>query len=630
MAAESPLDDRLHSALLSLVAALVQSQSRERGIVRTDGFLERLETSAIREVLSADDRNMCAAAFSIVVRPDMRDVVLAQKDEPPSISDTRMAKSLPGITRRLIDATPLSNLTRLTVPHLYTSETSVADALMDLRGRSDGFIAFHPQKGEMGLIAPEDFAIWFEHVVLTEGSFPDSTLTSLAQVFDLALRRWRTVSETLTVGQLRILFSNAAHRFDAVLVVDETMGKPFGIITAGDLALWQQPSHIARDRAQDLLDAERSRLNQMARTKRGSAQVSKEVPASTVLPTALLKVPVLSYEPLYVGPDGRVRIVQVVRELLASLGMVGATPHALLSALHGLETTEVVSSRLDTHPSFGCGVRLPASVVGDLLQLLSDHGYVVDAGPLKVRVASAWTVDADVSWLDESEMKEEPVKSDEDEMPAPQPVATKSPALESAVSKTITPRSPRKLLEPLLPRPYVAFQGQRQKGDFFKAANILSVTLQVIRFEGPIAGGLLTKRVVGLWGITSVTTPVRDRMSDALRQTLTRGGIVTSVLGGETFYMTSEQRAHPAVRTNKGAASGRSSGEMPPEEVRVIVQHLLEEGTKPRALILKGICAVFGLDASKSAPRRSMGAAVDVLLERGVLLMDGKMLALKE
>ncbi len=636
MGVDPRADDQLRSTFLALVAALMQLQSHEGDDSSLDGFLARLASPRLDEVLSSDDRAVCAVAFSRVVRSGARDAA------PAAIPDARIAALVPGITRRLVDATSLAYLTRLASPHPYTSQATVSDALAALRGRPDGFIAFLPRKGEAGLIAPEDLGIWFERAILAHDGFPQPAATSLAQAFDLSVRRWRTVPASLTVGQVRALFSNAAHRFDAVLVVDERGdGGPLGIVIPGDLAMWQHPTRGAAERAQALLDAQQSRLNQAARTKRDVAEVQDDgegrVPGA--VPTVLLDTPVLAYEPLYAGLGGHGRIAGVLREMLAPLGLVGATPYALLSALRGVETPEVIASRLDVHPAFGCGQQLPASVVGDLLQRLLERGYVVAAGPLRVQVAPVWTSESDLTWLDAPATGEQAIERPETQAPEKRPapavervpaVSTPTPApVPTPTQDAVVSQPSHEPLEALRPRPYVAYRGQRQRGDFFKAANILSMALQVIRFEGPIAGTLLIRRVVGLWGITNVTTPVRDRMSDVLRQTLTRGGVVTSTLGGEMFYMTSEQRLRPVVRTNTGSMSGRGSGEIPVEEVRIVVQHLLWEGPRPRASVVEGICTTYGLDASKAAPQRSMGLAVDTLVERGVLLADGKMLALK-
>ena len=138
------------------------------------------------------------------------------------------------------------------------------------------------------------------------------------------------------------------------------------------------------------------------------------------------------------------------------------------------------------------------------------------------------------------------------------------------------------------------------------------------------------RRVAGLWGIPKVTAQVRNRFAQALPQTGSRGGMVASEFAGTVFYMTPDQRAKPQVRTNTGSKAGRSSAEIPFEELRVVIVHLLSAGPMPRPKLVTETCRLFGLDAKKQAPKKVVEAAIARMLDKGTLAASGKTLALAD
>lgn len=600
----------------------------------------------------------------------------------------KAATLLPEVASKLLSATPLKSIGRLSTSRTFTAQDTVADALAFMGENGYRYLVHVPERGEPGLISRADIALWFvREVEQSAYEVPVLSATSVEAAFDVSPRTWRVVDEGITVAEARQFFSRAERRVEAALVLAGGSKTVRGIVTVSDFELWQRPSRSMRDRVKSLLSSRRA----LAQGRnRGSVAPDESLEGTRC---ALLSLEPLRSADLVPVPGAMSSCAATLREMLAGLGAVGAGPAVLLDALHGTVSPQVVALRLDTTPAFGSGRSVSAGYVGEVLQRLADAGLVADAGRGALRCSAAWRVQTDLSWLDaveESEAEDAPSEppatpvepalvaeaaglpaeqatrpdeppaaeatvsldaDDTDQIASEEPKALQNKEVEHETSQIestnedksgkkhgneisdVSSKEPEKAKRrngDLKPLPYVAYAGKRETGDFFKAANLLSTVLAVIRAEGPIASELLMRRVAGLWGIPKVTAQVRGRFSAALPQTGSRGGMLASEFAGTVFYMTPDQKAKPQVRTNTGSKSGRSSAEIPFEELRVVIVHLLSPGSMPRARLVTETCKMFGLDAKKQAPKKVVEAAIARLVEKGTLAVSGKTLELAD
>lgn len=686
---------RLSSELSRLLAFALQLA----GVPRQTSYHGDLDQLLLEEPVAAaldeEDRRLVVLAWMLLVADEEGQTPKGLENGGMARLAQRIGELLSISTGKLLDATPLSRIARLSTLKVFPAEATLAQGLAYLREHGFSYLVYQPVKGEMGFVSHADIGAWLSRAVEKDPyGLPPLDTVCLDRVFGIAPRAWRIVDASLTVGELRERFEQPDKRLDAVLVRGTSATAPAGIVTASDFDRWRKPSHPMRDQAAGLLASWRGKRNQ-ARRHGGAVEVQEAMDRlfSRSELTALLSMDQVEAEPLASDPEQASSAAEALCDLLAVAGYQGVAPRTLFDALRGRATREVLDLRLDTRIAFGRGVLLTASFTGQVLQALADAGLVENAAPGRVRKAAAWQADTDLDWLDERRLgaeaaaqeaepglgKEPPVDSapmpaeaapdpgagavsggepapeampgggpgsgagpesapvaKPQSEPEPKPAPAPNPALEPKVAPAPklkpkhepapkpAPAQPRKPLPPLKPLPYRPYEGKRQSGNFFKAPNLLSLTLAVIRFEGPIASSLLMRRVAGLWGVPKVTPKVRDRFAEVLPQTGSRGGMKAKQFGGELFYMTAEQERRPQVRTNQGATSGRSSAEIPLEEIRVVVEHELASGPLPKAKLADAVCAAFGLDASKQAPRKMAVKAVDTLVERGKLKASGK------
>jgi very-short-patch-repair endonuclease len=181
---------------------------------------------------------------------------------------------------------------------------------------------------------------------------------------------------------------------------------------------------------------------------------------------------------------------------------------------------------------------------------------------------------------------------------------------------------------PTLPRYVPAAVSGGQADLFYEPrafATIKDSIAKLIAEEGPVLDAVVFRRVARAWGLERTGSRIVERLKSAIP----RDAIRTRD-GKNTFYWpagAAPERWNSFRIAGDDENSRRRVDEVALEEIAAIVQHLLEQsGSSTSEDIARTTCRLLGMARTPADAEARVGAAVKMLIDRGVIHKDGSYL----
>jgi hypothetical protein len=137
----------------------------------------------------------------------------------------------------------------------------------------------------------------------------------------------------------------------------------------------------------------------------------------------------------------------------------------------------------------------------------------------------------------------------------------------------------------------------------------------VIRVEGPISLGLLTRRVADAWAFGRVTSQAQERVQSLI------GGRTLREDEGDLVFLWPEgkdPRSYGHFRVPTGSGSQRDALDLPSAELRNATLHVLRSsGGAPADDVAREVARLFGFQRMGTRVAARMSAGVRALLDAG-------------
>ncbi|ULL13802.1 DUF3320 domain-containing protein [Paenibacillus sp. H1-7] len=150
---------------------------------------------------------------------------------------------------------------------------------------------------------------------------------------------------------------------------------------------------------------------------------------------------------------------------------------------------------------------------------------------------------------------------------------------------------------------------------------ILGQIKQVIKEEGPISRGLLTKRVLQAWGITRLGTKLDQRFTELFNKVKPQ----TTETEGAVFFWPDEVEPYRygVFRVSLDESQRRIAEDLPPEEIAAAVKFILaSQISLPQEELIKQVVKILGYARSGSALEKAVKNGIQKAIELDYVVVD--------